>query len=190
MRDGRLTAAGVRAALASRAAAAHGHDAADLTGGTVALARLPVAADGVSSATDVVRADDGRLSDARAPTGHGHAIADVSGLQSALDDRTVATAFVEPSSGGTVDLDLGADVYLVSAYGGATTARLPAAASHAGRVVTIKRTNTNGNAVSVSVVNNGYIDEVTYAIPLNSVGGFLTLVSNGAQWWIISRYGV
>lgn len=51
---------------------AHKHDAADLTTGVVDLARLPVTASGVSSATKLVRADDSRLSNARTPTAHNH----------------------------------------------------------------------------------------------------------------------
>jgi hypothetical protein len=54
----------------ARAPLAHTHAAADVTSGTFAIGRLPVAASGVSSATDVVRADDARLSDARTPAAH------------------------------------------------------------------------------------------------------------------------
>ncbi|CAK0741422.1 Phage tail repeat like [uncultured Gammaproteobacteria bacterium] len=52
---------GLQAALDGKAAVSHSHDAAALTSGTVDLARLPVAASGVSSATQLVRADDSRL---------------------------------------------------------------------------------------------------------------------------------
>jgi len=45
----------------------HAHAATDVTSGTLAIARLPVAASGTSSSTQVVRADDARLSDARQP---------------------------------------------------------------------------------------------------------------------------
>lgn len=41
------------------------------------VADLPVAASGVSSATQVVRADDSRLSDTRTPTTHTHAASDI-----------------------------------------------------------------------------------------------------------------
>ena len=53
---------GLQAVLDGKAAASHSHDAAALTSGTVDLARLPVAASGVSSSTQLVRADDSRLS--------------------------------------------------------------------------------------------------------------------------------
>jgi hypothetical protein len=55
----------------------HNHAAGDVNSGTFAIARLPVADSGESNATEVVRADDARLSDARTPTSHYHAAADV-----------------------------------------------------------------------------------------------------------------
>ena len=53
---------GLQTAIDGKAAASHSHDATALTTGTVDLARLPVAASGVSDATKLVRADDSRLS--------------------------------------------------------------------------------------------------------------------------------
>lgn len=55
---------------------AHSHDAGDITSGELAIERLPVAADGTSSATEIVSSTDSRLSNARTPTPHGssHAI--------------------------------------------------------------------------------------------------------------------
>jgi hypothetical protein len=50
------------------AAGNHTHDASGVVSGLLALARLPVAPSGTSSATQVVRADDARLSDARTPS--------------------------------------------------------------------------------------------------------------------------
>ena len=53
---------GLQTALDGKAAVSHSHDASALTSGTVDIARLPVAASGVSSSTQLVRADDSRLS--------------------------------------------------------------------------------------------------------------------------------
>ena len=64
-------------ALAGKANSSHTHAASDVTSGTLALARLPVAASGTSSSSQVVRADDSRLSDARTPAAHTHAASDV-----------------------------------------------------------------------------------------------------------------
>ena len=54
------------------AAATHNHDASQVTTGIFDIGRLPVALSGSSSTTQVVRADDARLSDARTPTAHNH----------------------------------------------------------------------------------------------------------------------
>ena len=48
--------------LSGKANSTHQHVAGDVTSGTFDLARLPVAANGISSTTQVVRADDWRLS--------------------------------------------------------------------------------------------------------------------------------
>lgn len=60
---------GLQGALDGKAATVHTHDAGDVTTGVLGIGRLPVAASGTSSTTQVVRADDTRLSDSRAPTG-------------------------------------------------------------------------------------------------------------------------
>ena len=65
-------------ALAGKAAASHTH----------AIGDLPVAASGVSNATQLVRADDSRLSNARAPTAHTHLIADLPVAASGVSDTT------------------------------------------------------------------------------------------------------
>lgn len=77
---------GYSAASIGAAAAVHSH----------AIADLPVADAGETSAAKVVRADDPRLSDTE-PGPHTHVLADVNGLVSALDDRPLlATAAPAP----------------------------------------------------------------------------------------------
>lgn len=60
-------------AAGSYAAATHTHDAASITSGTLALARIPT---GTTSSTVCV-GNDSRLSDSRIPTTHTHAAADI-----------------------------------------------------------------------------------------------------------------
>jgi hypothetical protein len=80
----------------------HTHTAAQITG-TFDIARLPVAPSGTSNTTQVVRADDSRLSNARTPTAHTHTIANVTNLQTELDNRVTAnfgnTRFNRDSNG-------------------------------------------------------------------------------------------
>lgn len=54
---------------------------------------------------------------------------------------------------GIYDIDMAVDVYLLSSFGGALTARLPPAnaAKAIGRMVTIKKTDVSANAVTVTV---------------------------------------
>lgn len=73
---------------------------AKITSGTFAISFLPVATSGVPSSTQVVRADDSRLSDARTPTAH--AASHASGGSDPLTGNLDATARVAVSKAGTV----------------------------------------------------------------------------------------
>lgn len=94
------------------------------------------------------------------------------------------TEYVEPVSGGTLDLDLSSSVYLISAYGGATTARLPPAGSANGHAVTIKRTDASANLLTVVEIDGPGPDGRT--LRLANRFDYATLVSNGAAWWIVA----
>lgn len=94
------------------------------------------------------------------------------------------TEYVEPPSGGLVELDLASSVYLVSAYGGAVEARLPAAGSANGYAVTIKKTDASANPVRVTE-NGGSGPDGRNAV-LGNRYDFVTAVSNGANWWIVA----
>ncbi|MBL8637052.1 MAG: hypothetical protein JNN09_00955 [Alphaproteobacteria bacterium] len=89
---------------------------------------------------------------------------------------------------GTYDIDMAVDVYLLSSFGGALTARLPPAnASKAiGRCVTIKKTDVSSNAVTVAVQGGAGPDQ--YNQTLSSQYQAITVVSDGGQWLVVSRY--
>lgn len=70
--SGYATITALNDGLAGKSNTGHTHTAADVNAGTFVIGRLPVAASGTSSTTQVVRADDSRLSDARTPTAHTH----------------------------------------------------------------------------------------------------------------------
>lgn len=90
---------------------------------------------------------------------------------------------------GTYDIDMAVDVYLLSAFAGAKTARLPPADAVAaiGRTVHIKKTDSSGNAVTVTVQGGGNIDGGA-SVSLNGQYKSVTVVSNGAQWYVINKY--
>jgi hypothetical protein len=89
---------------------------------------------------------------------------------------------------GTYDIDMAVDVYLLSSFGGALTARLPPAnASKAiGRCVTIKKTDVSSNAITVAVQGGAGPDQ--YNQTLSAQYQAITVVSDGGQWLIVSRY--
>lgn len=89
---------------------------------------------------------------------------------------------------GIYDLDLAVDTYLLSSFGGALEARLPPAnAPEAiGRTVTIKKTDVSSNVISVSELGGSGPDN--YTQPLNAQYKAITVVSDGGQWYIVSKF--
>lgn len=89
---------------------------------------------------------------------------------------------------GTYDIDMAVDIYLLSSYGGALTARLPPAdaVEAIGRVITIKKTDPSSNYVTITEQGGSGPDG--YAQNLTSHYNAITVVSNGAAWYIVSRF--
>lgn len=89
---------------------------------------------------------------------------------------------------GTYDIDMAVDVYLLSSFGGAMTARLPPAnaAIAVGRTVTIKKTDGSANVITVTEYGGSGPDG--YGQPLNAQYKAITVVSDGAQWYIVSKF--
>ncbi len=89
---------------------------------------------------------------------------------------------------GTYDIDMAVDTYLLSSYGGALTARLPPAnaAEAVGRTVTIKKTDSSANAVTVTEQGGSGPDQSSQ--PLSSQYDAITVTSDGGQWYMVSRY--
>lgn len=89
---------------------------------------------------------------------------------------------------GTYDIDMSVNTYLLSSFGGTLEARLPPAnaAEAIGRTVTIKKTDTSSNNVNVSELGGSGPDG--YTQPLNVQYKAITVVSDGAQWYIISAF--
>ncbi len=89
---------------------------------------------------------------------------------------------------GVYNIDMAVDTYLLSSFGGALEARLPPAnaAESIGRTITIKKTDSSTNAITVT--EQGGAGPDNYSQPLSSQYEAITIVSNGASWYIISKF--
>ena len=89
---------------------------------------------------------------------------------------------------GTYDIDMAVDTYLLSSFGGAMTARLPPAnaAEAIGRTVTIKKTDTSSNTITITEQGGSGPDG--YVQPLSTQYEAITVVSDGGQWFIVNKF--
>ncbi len=89
---------------------------------------------------------------------------------------------------GLYDIDMAVDVYLLSSFGGAMTARLPPAnaAIAVGRTVTIKKTDVSANVITVTEYGSTGPDG--YGQPLSAQYNAITVVSDGSQWYIVNKF--
>lgn len=88
---------------------------------------------------------------------------------------------------GIYDIDMAVDVYLLSSFGGALTARLPPAnaVEAVGRQITLKKTDSSVN--DITVTEQGAVGPDNAAQILGDQYNALTVISNGSQWYIVSR---
>ena len=98
------------------------------------------------------------------------------------------TEYVEPTAGGLLRPDLTSSVYLVSAYTGDVEFRLPAAGAANGNAVTVKRTDSSAHVLTVT--EEGGPGPDGRRVALGNRYDFVTLVSNGAGWWIVAGNGL
>ncbi|MBI4031371.1 MAG: hypothetical protein HY370_06805 [Proteobacteria bacterium] len=89
---------------------------------------------------------------------------------------------------GIYNIDMAVDTYLISSFGGAVTAQLPPAnaAKAIGRTVTIKKTDSSANAVTVTEQGGAGPDQSSQALATQYKA--ITVVSNGANWFVVSKY--
>jgi hypothetical protein len=88
---------------------------------------------------------------------------------------------------GTYSIDMAVDTYLISSFGGAVTAQLPPAnaAKAVGRTITIKKTDSSANAVTVTEQGGSGADQSSQV--LNAQYKAVTVVSNGENWFVVSK---
>ena len=94
--------------------------------------------------------------------------------------KTVSKVFADsPYSVATSD-----NIIFCNATGGSMTVTLPSAVTFASRTLTVKRTNTTANTVTVGSAAGTIDGAATYIIPggtLNSI----TVISDGTNWYLI-----
>jgi len=93
------------------------------------------------------------------------------------------TEYVEPAGGGVVALDLSSSMVLLSAYGGAVEVLLPAASAANGHTLTVKKTDASANAITIT--ESGGPGPDGRSVSLGNRFDYVTVVSNGANWWIV-----
>ncbi|AUN30630.1 glycosyl hydrolase family 28-related protein [Niveispirillum cyanobacteriorum] len=104
-----------------------------------------------------------------------------------VEGFSVDTNYVEPASGGLVNADLTSITHLVSAFGGGVEFRLPKADTANGRILTIKKTDSSANPVTVTELGGPGPDG--RPVILSSRYDHVSVVSNGAGWWVTARTG-
>lgn len=78
----------------------------------------------------------------------------------------------------------GANVYLVSAAGGAITMTLPTAGNAKGREIVFKKTDSSANAVTLSPQGGATVDGAASAT-LTTQYQTRRLYSDGTNWWLL-----
>ena len=102
-----------------------------------------------------------------------------------VEGLNYATRFVEGQS--TVNPDFSvAPLWLVSSWAGAVQVVLPLPGDCPGRVGIIKKSDSSGNSVTVTLPSGSGPD--SGAVTLRAYGDFLGIISNGAAWHIVSRH--
>jgi len=101
-------------------------------------------------------------------------------VQGATYLKTVSKVFADsPYSVAASDT-----IIFCNATGGNMTVTLPSAASHTGRSLTVKRTNTTANTVTVGSAAGTIDGAASYIIPGGTLNA-ITVVSDGTNWYII-----
>jgi hypothetical protein len=85
----------------------------------------------------------------------------------------------------TFTADVGYDIYLCSASGGAFTANLPTAVGNGGKIFRFKKTDSSTNAVTVDGSGTETIDGATTFV-LNAQYESVTVLSDGTNWLVVA----
>jgi hypothetical protein len=107
-----------------------------------------------------------------------------------LTDLTVEmlrfdTEYFEAPGAATLTVDQSTSCYIVSASNGQITVNLPTASNATGAQITIKKSDISSNLVVVQETGGTGPDGKT--IKLSAQYDYITVVSNGANWWIVAH---
>jgi hypothetical protein len=107
--------------------------------------------------------------------------------KSRITDLTVEmlrydTEFFQASSPATLTVDQSTSCYIVSAFAGAVTVNLPKASDANGAQITIKKSDNTTNQITIQ--ESGGPGPDGRPIYLAAQYDFITVISNGANWWI------
>ena len=94
------------------------------------------------------------------------------------------TVYVDAPGAATIDVSVARTVHLVAATNGQITMRLPAASSATGAVYTIKKVDSTGNMVIVTVASGTAPDGRD--VYLGGPNDYVSVMSNGAAWYVLS----
>ena len=99
-------------------------------------------------------------------------------------------------SGNTVDVtaaysaDCRYNFILADTSGGAFTVTLPAVAGCIGNAITVKKITFDANAVTVAAQSGEWIEGVAASVAMATIGGTVTLFSDGMKWWEIGNTSI
>lgn len=90
---------------------------------------------------------------------------------------------------GVYDVVGDCDIYLLSSYSGALSVRLPPADAEdvIDRPITIKKTDVSANEITITELGGGGGPDQSSPV-LSVCYDTITVISNGAQWYILGRY--
>lgn len=89
----------------------------------------------------------------------------------------------------TYNADLGVDVYFASAFSNAISFVLPPPDTDyaVNKIFTVKKVDSSGNAVTITISGGGNIDDVS-SLTLSAYGDAYTMMSNGSQYFVLSNH--
>ncbi len=104
-----------------------------------------------------------------------------------IDGMTRGTTYIDPAVDhvGDITIDLEHTFYLLSSYNKSYDLILPNAGDATGRWVTLKKSDLNDNPIYVKEDSGPGPDRRT--VTLRQQFDTLTVMSNGANWWIVSE---